>query len=285
MSFITLSNTKRIIYSSDIKNIDIEGSIYKIPIYFFSKYEKNALLAIQELLKDPENYFNEIYVPYEVVDTYSYVYEGQKPRYHEYSCCPRLNSDYQNFEIPPEIKCQGNEAIEEFREWFKKVEYLLEKPDIFVARLHARWGIITNPQAINIANSGSVKFENIKIEELEKRIDGRIKAAGRFYYKSEKNKTILHRFSKLTFLAKIEDPIKINDTGYNDDEVKTLLNEYDLTFKQPLMSDLVEYYRLKLNPEIIMEGLLLFRLGFKSCGHCHQADYRARNVAVVENHY
>ncbi|SVE05208.1 uncharacterized protein METZ01_LOCUS458062, partial [marine metagenome] len=50
MSFITLANTNKIIYSSDIKNIDLEGSIYKIPIYFFSKYEENALLAIQELL-------------------------------------------------------------------------------------------------------------------------------------------------------------------------------------------------------------------------------------------
>ena len=130
MSFITLANTNKIVYSSDIKNIDLEGSVYKIPIYFFSKYEENALLAIQELLKDPENYFKEIYLPYEAVDTYSYVYEGQKPGYHEYSCCPRLNSDFQNFEIPPNIKDQGIKAVEEFRDWFESVKYLLEKPNI-----------------------------------------------------------------------------------------------------------------------------------------------------------
>ena len=285
MSFITLANTNKIIYSSDIKNIDLEGSVYKIPIYFFSKYEENALLAIQELLKDPENYFKEIYLPYEAVDTYSYVYEGQKPGYHEYSCCPRLNSDFQNFEIPTGIKDQGIEAVEEFRNWFDSVRYLLDKPDVFVARLHARWGINTNPKAIDMDNSGSVEFENITIEELEKRIDSRIKEAGRFYYRNDKNKAILNRYSKYTFLAKIKDPIKTNDTGYTDDEVKDLLSDYYLTFKRPLKADLIEYYRLKLNPEIIMEGLLLERLGFKACGHCHRVDYRERKVAVVENQY
>ena len=80
-------------------------------IFFFSTYEENALLAIQELLKDPEKYFNDIYVPYEPIDTYSYVYEGKHPAYHKTIDCPRLNAGYKNFVIPNEIKENGVEAV------------------------------------------------------------------------------------------------------------------------------------------------------------------------------
>jgi|TARA_B100001971_G_scaffold72922_1_gene67205 hypothetical protein len=279
MSFITLANTIKIILNmTDVKVIDLQGSVYKIPIYFFSRFEKNALLAVQELLKDPKNFFTEIYQPYKAVDSFTYIYEGQIPSYHEHSCCPRLNSDFQNFEIPTDIKEQGVEKVKEFRKWFKTVEHLIEKPYIFVARLHARWGINTNPRAINLYNSGSVKFNNIKIEVLEKRIDSKIKAAGQFYYKNEKNKAILKRFSKLTFLAKKEEDIYYNDTDYSDQEIKDLLREYDKKFKRPLKADLIEYYRVKLNPEIKMEGLLLERLGFKACGQCHRTDYEKNDV-------
>lgn len=273
MAYITLANTNKIIFKSDIMKLNLSGEIYKIPIYFFSKYEENALLAIQELLKDPEKYFKEIYQPYEAVDTYTYIYEGQQPAYHQYPCCPRLQSDYQNFEIPSDIQEQGPEKVKEFREWFEEVKYLLNQPDVFVMRLQARWGIITNPKAINIDNSGSTIIENLSIEELEKKIDSLIKEAGRFYYKNEKNKNILKRFSKFTFIAYKEDDINNNDTGFSDDEVKQLLKAYDTEFKRPLKKYLIEYYRLKLNPEIKMEGYLLEKIGFNPCGHCHHKDY------------
>ena len=279
MSFITLANVLTIIFSSDLKNIDLKKRVYKKEIYFFSKYEENELLAIQELLLDPKKYFSEIYRPRIIKDTYKYVYEGKKPSYHGYFCCPRLLSDYQNFEVPRDIREEGKDAVTEFRKWFGNQKHLLpEKSDIFAVRLHARWGIITNPRAIDRPNSGAVKFENIKIEDLEKRIDSKIKAAGRFYYKNEKNNAILKRFSKLTHLAKKEDVIYGNDTDYSDQEVKDLLKNYDKQFKSPLKTDLIEYYRLHLNPEIKMEGLMLERLGFRKCGHCHHPDYRKKEV-------
>ena len=273
MAYITVANAKKIIFNSNIKGLDLSGQVYKIPIYFFNKYEEIALLAIQELLKDPQNYFNNIYIPFKPpVDTFLYVYEGKHPSYHNISNCPQLNSKYENFEIPTEIKEQGIEVIKEFRKWFETVKHLLEKPDVFVARLEIRWKIKVNPRAISANNSGTTGIENLTIEELEKRIDERIKEAGRFYYQSDKNKAILHRFSKLTFLAYKPDPIKSNnteDTKYTEIEIKELLKEYDDKFKKPLKKMLIEYYRLKHNPEIEMEGLILERLGFRPCGHCY----------------
>ena len=269
MAYITLSNTNKIIFNSDLRGLDLSGQLYKIPIYFFSKYEENALLAIQELLKDPQNYFNEIYVPFKPIDTFSYVYEGKHPSYHNISTCPRLISKYENFEIPVDIKEKGNETVQEFRRWFETVKHLLEKPDVFVVTLQARWGIITNPNAISRDNSGTTETKELTIEELEKSIDEKIKEAGRFYYQSNKNKTILHKFSKFTSCAYKPDPIRNNDTQYSDTEIKELLRLYDNEFKKPLKRMLIEYYRLKHNPEIKMEGQILEKIGFKPCGHCY----------------
>ena len=123
-----------------------------------------------------------------------------------------------------------------------------------------------------IENSGTTEIEDLTLEELEKKIDLKIKDAGRFYYENEKNKAILHRFSKHTFLAYREDVIQKNDTGYSDNDVKELLRHYDSTFKKPLTRMLIEYYRLKHNPDIKMEGNILERLGFRACGYCSKAE-------------
>ena len=181
MAYITLANTNKIIFNSELKNINLSGELYKIKIHFFSKYEKNALLAIKELLKDPKIFFSDIYIPYVPVDTFSYVYEGSLPAYHKTTDCPRLNSKYENFEIPSDIKEKGKETIKEFRIWFETVKHLLEKPDVYAMRLHARWGIITNPKAISRQNSGSTEIKELTIEELEANIDQKILEAGQFY--------------------------------------------------------------------------------------------------------
>lgn len=267
MAYITLANTSKIIFNSDIKSLDLSGEIYKIPIYFFSKYEENSLLAIQELLKAPERYFNEIYVPYQPIDTYTLIYEGQHPSYHKMPTCPRLNARYENFKIPTEIKERGIEEVREFRRWFETVKHL--KSDVFVMRLKNRWGIITNPEAFSRDNSGTTEIENLTIEDLEKRIDAKIKAAGKFFYEKEFNQIILRKFSKYTFLAYRPEPIENNDTTFSDEEIKELLKNYDDEFKKPLKRMLIEYYRIKHNPEIEMEGQILEQLGFSPCALCH----------------
>lgn len=270
-AYVTLSNIKKIVYKSDLDN-NLNDEVYKIPIYFFSKYEEKSLLAIKELLKDPAKYFSDIYKPRVVEDTFTYIYEEGNPAYHKYSCCPILNSNFYNYKIPKEIIEKGDNVVKDFRIWFKNVEHLLDKPDIFTLRLFSKWGISSNPKSINFSNSGFIKKENLNLNELESKIDRLIKNAGVFYYKSSKNKTILKRFSKLSFLYK-EDEIKKNDTPYTDEEVKGLLKYYDDTFKGPLKKLLIEYYKLKFNPNIEMKDYLFEQLGFVPCSHCHDDNY------------
>lgn len=57
----------------------------------------------------------------------------------------------------------------------------------------------------------------------------------------------------MTYLTNSKGKISGNNTGYSDQDIKNLL---------------VEYYRLKLNPEIKMQGYLLENLGFAQCRHC-----------------
>lgn len=272
MAFITISNAQSIIYKTDIKSLDLKGSIYKKPIYFFSKFEENGLLAIQELLKDPEKFFNEIYKPIVTRDTNTLVYEGKPPAYHKTINCPRIGSDYKNFKIPESVKEKGDGEVKKFRKWFKENEHLLDTPDIFVMRLQLAWDIVTNPTAINRDNSGWTEIENYNLEELETKIDELIREAGRLYNESERNRIILRKFNKYTFLANKTESIENNNTGYSDDIVKAILRDYNEKIKKPLKILLTEYYRLKLNPELKLEGNLLDQLGFRPCQQCYEND-------------
>src|SRR5690606_19298990 len=99
--------------------------------------------------------------------------------------------------------------------------------------------------------------------------------AGRYYYASAKNKIILGKYSKSAFLGYSADPLKDNDTGFSDEEVKHFLREYDKTYKRPLKKLLIEYYRVKLNPDLELKGFLLDQLGFKPCGKCYNESDEA----------
>jgi hypothetical protein len=280
MAYITIANANSIIFKSDLKQVDLKKQIYKIPIYFFSTYEKNALLAFQELLADPEKYFTEVYKPHKPIDSYTLVFEGRHPAYHKDPTCVRLNADFENYEIPFEIRQQGIEKIQEFRLWFSQVIHLLEdRPDAFVARLQSKWGILTNVNAIRMENSGNTQIENYSIGKLGQIIDNSIKNAGRYYYRDEKTQKVLSQYSKYASLWKKEAPLKNNQTGYPDAEVKALLRYYDKTFKKPLKRNLLEYYRIKLNPDIQMEGYLLERLGFRPCSKCHSSKISQHKIS------
>ena len=268
MAYITLSNAKSIIFKTELNSLNLIGDIYKKQIYFFSKFEKNRLLAFQELFRDPQKFFTEVYKPIRVIDTHTLVYEGNPPAYHKSVECPRIYTDYENFEIPEAIYAKGIKVVDEFRKWFKHNKHLLDKPDAFVFKLELIWGIKTNPKAIYLQNSGSTEVDNYNISELEKIIDDIIIEAGKIYNKNDRNRSILRRFNRYTFLGKSKVPINNNDTGFTDEIVKPLLNEYEVLIKKPIKKFLIEYYRLTLNPNIKLEGNLLEQLGFKTCGLC-----------------
>ena len=90
---------------------------------------------------NPERFVEEVYQRVEIVDNYKYVFEGESPCYHHREDCPRLHSEFRNYEIPQEIRARGIEWIEKYRVWFKENLYLLEgREDVLEMRIYAAFG-------------------------------------------------------------------------------------------------------------------------------------------------
>lgn len=229
--------------------------------------------AAKELLINPENYFNKIYKKYVAKDSLKFTDPERNPCYHSNPKCERLNSDFQTFEIPEEIREKGLEKVNEFREWFKTVQHFIEsKPDVFAERLRSKYGIITNPQAINLKNGGYIAIENYNVSDIENQIDTLLSDSAKFYFSSTKNTMILKKLSRDSYLGYSPNNLLKNDTGYSDEEVKVLLREYNEKFKRPLKRLLIIYYRLKHNPNIQIDASYLDQLGFIKCRHCSELE-------------
>ncbi|MBK6964927.1 MAG: hypothetical protein IPH20_13565 [Bacteroidales bacterium] len=68
------------------------------------------------------------YTPLKIVDSKVFVFEGGKPSYHKFEDCERLSSNFTNYRIPDAIKEKGEEAIIEFRTWFKENQKFYGRP-------------------------------------------------------------------------------------------------------------------------------------------------------------
>lgn len=287
MAFITDANARRIIQQTEINSVNLAGEIFNRAIFFFSDYEIQQLLAYKQLIDDTEVFVRDTYKPIVLKkDSYRYVYEydEEMPAFHKILECSHLNKDYENFTIPDDIRYKENRQlnftkINEFRRWFPTVEHLFKNDkQAFVFRLKQKFGIITNPEALEAANSGPMDLVNYDITELKDQINLKIKLAGRFYYASNKNTTILKRFSKFSYLGFIEEPIRNNDTGYTDEELKLFLRDYHQLIKKPIKILLREYYRIQYNPDLNFNSELLLFLNFKPCSKCYKDGYTKEEI-------
>ncbi|MDA3818083.1 MAG: hypothetical protein PF486_11950 [Prolixibacteraceae bacterium] len=278
MVYITRSNAKRIIQKIDFKNCNLEGSIYKKPIYFFNRYEKQNLLAFKSLMENPGLFYNDYYSIIRPREDSLFVLSSATPAYHKDNDCPRLKANFKNYIIPDEIIERGDAVIEKYREWFKGIVHLLDEDDeikneIFLERCRLRFRLTEIPEIYKKNNSGTFSIENLKLNELEENIDLFLKESAHYYYQSPKHTAILKHLSKYAYLGKRSDPILRNETGYSDKEVKEILREYEYEIKAPTDEHLREWYRVKYNPDLSFDGKLLERLGFNPCGHCHDPNY------------
>lgn len=270
MAFITVANSKRILKELDVNELNLQGDVYDKPIRFFSKKEKQFLLAYKELLVNPEKIIKDTYIKIKSKDSCNYVYEGGAPCYHRIAECERLNAVFRNFVIPQEIRDKGVEAVQQFRSWFKSNYYLFEgKEDVFEMRAYARFKMRLKVEELIRDNSGITVIVNRTLEDLKDEIDKKLNLAGQYYYQSPKNTSILKQYSKCAYIGNRSEPLKENETGYSEQEIKDILSYYEKEFKKPIELMLYDYWRVKLNPELSMDGKLLDMLGFRACHSCY----------------
>jgi len=82
---------------------------------------------------------------------------------------------------------------------------------------------------------------------------------------------ILKIFSKISFLGFVKGPLKKNELPYSDEAIKELLYEYHKEIKIQLKRLLVQYFKVRYNPELSFDKRLLEELGFKPCQSCFKS--------------
>lgn len=273
MAYITISNSKKIIRRLD-ENLfaNVTEAIYKRDIYCFSKREDANLKGIRELFKDLENFIKVYYKPIVVVDSYQYVVPENQPAYHKNNTCVRLTAKFLNIEIPELIRERGTEAVIDFRKWYNSMNFKTDDATDYVIKLTLKYpelGAI-NPKSIEYNNSGVETKTDYSLSELESEIDGLLAKADNYFNDNMNIRDLIYKYQKLTFLGYIDGALKNNHSGLNDQDLKTFLKSYEETFKTPLKNYLIEYYRIRFNPEMEFKGTLLDKLGFRPCGACIQ---------------
>ena len=231
-------------------------------------------MYLKKFCENPIENIDELYNPIEVKENKSFVFKGGKPSYHKYESCERLHSNFINYRIPEAIIDTGDDAIEEYRKWFKQnQELFLEKPDIYQMRLQTKFGIVANIQKVDYINSGTVYKENLSVNEIETRIDSLLRNAAIYYNANEKRQLLIRRFQTATFLAFKEDLIEDNNTGYSDKELKLILKQYYYMFIQPTLYYLQEYFKAFFNNNIELNEKIFEQLNFKKCFNCYDTNY------------
>lgn len=103
-----------------------------------------------------------------------YVFKVAPPKFHRSETCEYLQSDFFNYQVPPEIKALGEDKIKEFQEFCDANKALLRDGDSEKFWLHAGAHFrvkIQNIVEIHYANSGVQELGALTVEELRKRIE------------------------------------------------------------------------------------------------------------------
>lgn len=264
MAYITSSNFKKIVrdrFSATSKRPmkglhPREDEIAKI----LSQPELALLQVYKEMCESP-NDFPEVFNKIQKSDTLSYVVEGHAPAYHFKADCSRLHSDFKNYAIPDVVSSMGEDKVNEYRKIFQAGRHMIDegRHDVLAIRLCSALGLplgALNFKQVDYNNSGMAKFENVDLEDVDRRISEILFDADRFRNQSKESSDLIKDYGYGTHRrAEAKQP---GHTLY------IWHNQYKVGLKNLLET----YFRVKFNPELNFEGKLLDQLGFVPCKHC-----------------
>lgn len=274
--YLTQANAAKVVCNivSPKSLSNLSGELFRRPIYLFNEYERQRLLAIRKFFEDSEGFLDGYYrkAP-EAGQNANYVFPDSTPVYHLMASCPCLHADYENIEIPAQISVRGSLARQEFRSWAlaHKHEYDAHR-ERFLLRLCGRFNINRSELIlVDRENTRTTKMANHDLGQIDRQINCLLGEAGAFYKESDKNSAILRKYQKHTSLAYTDQPLRANDTGYDDAEVKVFLLNYDVCFKRPLKRLLTTYFRVQFNKDMQFSGALMEQLNLKPCSSCQRS--------------
>lgn len=262
MPYITKSNARSILFEINLAkagNIPTD-ELYPGDLSVLSDNERRWLAAARMFYEDFELFVKHAYKrKAEPVDTHKFVYEGRMPSYHANRRCENLLSDYLNFEIPVEIQGRGQEEVKRFRGWFRVNEHLLQSnTQRFVTRMELEFHLKNppTPSSLEAPNSGIEAVENPSLDRIRADIDRLLEKAGQLQSSGDQKSQIIRRLGNRAH------------ERFEDEETNQLLRDWR-ALKQDIKKALVEYFKVRFNPELKFDGLLLEQLGFRQCRSCH----------------
>lgn len=274
MPFITENNAKKISSTIRVEDLpsnypDLFGKIWKKDIWFFNHMEQAKLLMLKTFYRKPREFLS-IYKKSTKHDTYSFIHEAKQSAYHQKSDCSWLHSSFTTYKISDLIRNKGKLEVISFREWYKLIISKYEVNSAkFIEDMQNIFGIGKPLEHVDAKNMGILEQENISLVDLEKRIDMLLFQASRFFvHQNEQYQRMMKKYCRYTSMSFRSTNLDDNNTGLSDGEVMSFLSDYHVIYKKPLSDDLSLYYKLRFNPTLEFDGLLLEQLNFKSCSVC-----------------
>ena len=278
MPFITQSNAAGIIRKIDKSKLNrLVGEIFneKMKGLFqeddlFNNSEREELLLYKQLFKEPQKFINTYYTQAKNNND-QYIEKPKAPAFHKNKDCPRLNADFDGYELPPQILSRGKVEVEKFRRWW--VENIPDDgmTDRFALQLSAEWKInISEINVVHRPNSGNEIIDNKSIVNHDEKINLLLEDLHLRIKKSGKARKILidEGYARKSFVRKINS--YENKTRYSNDEFINVVKYFDEHFKRPLLSSLKFYYRIRYNGQVEFKSTFLETLGFKPCRECYE---------------
>ena len=254
--------TSNDIVSNIANDLEEDGFSKKDLNEFFNKSELKDIYNRKMVLKDFEGMLNDIDNNLDTIamkireENQKYAYKIKAPSYHFDKFCKWKDSSFNNIKIPTEcLSDKNNETI--VRQWLKNYQQLefYELNNKFMQEFNCQEGL----KKISLENSGTINFDNYKVNFKEKLKDKKI---------------------QLKFLLNGELGDKIANYRYAPKyKIKTLVKyEKDINAKQPILDYhtakyklqqiIYNFYQHKYNMDLSFNKGILDAIGFRQCNGC-----------------
>ena len=270
--FITKSNMKEIIKPVDLGklssiNLLSDDFASQNLAFILSIPEQNWLKAFKLLCENPSLILDKKYRKIPKGDTKSFVFEKEfKGAFHTDKQCTQLLSSFEDYLIPEKIKSLGDDAIQGYREWFKKHSSLLKSgfsSDVekFEMLVGVKFKVSNVSVAVKHENTGIVEFENANLATIVNDISVLLNQATDFKNRDEITRKQIQNCSNGMHRSDLPLMRDVKITG-------TALHTW-AEYKNKLKELITTYFMVKFNRDCCFDQSLLEQLNFKKCSCCN----------------
>jgi hypothetical protein len=284
MVYITKSTLNQIMNKVDeeeiknqLNNIDIV-KIGNNSFDYLNKFQVKQILLYKYLSEN----IGEIHTFKKVekkVDENRYLIKTTTPKYHLFSDCEYLKSNFENMLIPRAIFDKGEETIEKYRDYMKtefgdfEPKKYKDQLDLIVSRINNKFQVEVFKGELAILeadNKGSTQINNLSLVELEEKA---IKFMNEYENLCKTYPDIFPQYTMKSFLS-VSNPeeLKFIPARYfkegKKDEFLNILRNFYTNIQTATFDILKLYFTVYYNPDLKFDGDLLEELGLKPCNSC-----------------